>query len=523
MALANFFDKAALAAADVLRGFNSAAFAAALETRTVGIAFDGRAAETDEGRVALELATDLFARLYPRLALLPNGVEAGRMTPALASRALAINPELEIVQHQEGLSVVLCVGTTVAPAGVPTVYVGSQGWITRVSSGQPVGCGDSSNPLGAAAAACIGAANVFRFLFREQLPPGNGVFDEDRSFSLVDFQSGQGGAGDPSLNRVVLSDTTLVGNGAIGNAVIWTLARVPGATGELNIVDAESVELSNLQRYVLATQSSIDQSKVSLGENALKGSGIVVNAFATTWSGFLEQRNDWNLQRVVVAVDNVGDRRLIQGALPRWIANAWTQPGDLGISRHAHFGESACLTCLYFPEGQIESEDRIVANVLNLPGEFMLIRNLLYTGAPIGRDFILRIAQSNGVDPTELLRFEHEPLRAFYSEAVCGGMMMKLGATARPGAGREVPIAFQSALAGVLLAAEVIVEANRLRVGDLPTTTRINLLRPLPHELGVPVARKEKCICSDPEYTRMYHSKWDTATPAREKAAPKAS
>lgn len=509
MALANFFDKAALAAADVLRGFDSAAFAAALETQTVGIAFDGRAAGTGEGRVAVELATDLFARLYPRLTLLAHGAEAGRINASLVSRALAINPQLEVLEKPDALSAVLTIGSTNAPAGIPAVYVGSQGWITRVSSSEPIGCGDSGNPFGAAAAACIGAANIFRFLFRQQLPPNSGPFDEYRSFSLIDFQPEEVGAGDPPLNGVSLGDTTLVGNGAIGNAVIWILARTPRAAGGLNIVDPETIELSNLQRYVLTTQESIENSKVSLGQDALKGTGIVVQPFVNTWAGFLEQRHNWNLENVLVAVDNVDDRRQIEGALPRWLANAWTQPGDLGISRHEHFGESACLTCLYFPEGQVDSEDRIVANALNLPGDFMAVRNLLYTGAPIGRDLIIRIAQANGVDPTELLPFEHEPLRAFYSEAVCGGMMIKLGSTARPGRGREVPIAFQSALAGILLAAELVVHANRLRVAELPTTTRINLLRPLSRELGMPVAKKEKCICSDPEYTRTYCSKWD--------------
>ncbi|HVF71033.1 MAG TPA: E2 ligase fold family C protein [Chthoniobacterales bacterium] len=523
MALANFFDKASLAAADVLREFDATAFAAALEAQTVGIAFDGRAAETAEGRVALELATDLFARLYPRLALLAHGAEAGRINASLVSRVLAINPQLEIFEKPDAVSAVLTVGSTNAPAGIPAVYVGSQGWITRVSSRQPVGCGDSHNPFGAAAAACIGAANIFRFLFRQQLPPNSGRFDEYRSFSLIDFQPEEVGAGDPPLNGISLGDTTLVGNGAIGNAVIWTLTRTPGAVGRLNIVDPETIELSNLQRYVLTTQESINASKASLGEDVIKGAGLAVQPFAGTWAGFLEKRQDWNLQNVLVAVDNVNDRRQIQGALPRWLANAWTQPGDLGVSRHEHFGESACLTCLYFPEGPVDSEDRIVANSLNLPGEFMAVRHLLYTGAPIGRDLILRIAQANGVDSTELLRFENEPLRIFYSKAVCGGMMIKLGSAAGPGRGREVPLAFQSALAGILLAAEVVVHANRLRVSELPTTTRIDLLRPLSPDLGVPVARKRNCICSDTEYTRTYNSKWAGAEAQRKNAAAEAS
>lgn len=508
MALAAFFNKTALAAADLLQGFSQADFAAALNKHTVGIHFDELAAETPEGITALELNVDLFARLYPRISLLPNGMNAGKVAARLSERAIAINPLIEVVQTQEGLSALVSLGATTAPAGIPVIYIGSQGWMVKVSSTDYVSCGESRNPFGAAAAACIGAANIFRLLFRDQLPAGSGHLDEACSFSLVDFQAEQIDGADSWFDQLDLGETSLVGNGAIGNAVIWTLARSPGLTGQLNVIDPEAGELSNVQRYVLMTAADVSQEKVMLARRALNQTNIMVNPFRMSWGAFLQQRNDWRLDRVLVAVDNAHDRRTIQGALPRWLANAWTQPGDLGVSRHGEFGTQACLTCLYFPEGQGDSEDKLVANAINLPAEFMAVRHLLYTGAPVGHELILRIAQANGVDPADLLEFENEPIRVFYSKAVCGGVLMRLGAGARPARGREVPMAFQSALAGVLLAAELVVHAGRRRFASVPTTTRINLLRPLPATFAVPVAQKSGCICNDRDYLSAHHAKW---------------
>lgn len=69
------------------------------------------------------------------------------------------------------------------------------------------------------------------------------------------------------------------------------------------------------------------------------------------------------------------------------------------------------------------------------------------------------IANALGIDSQPLMPFADRPLRLFYSEAVRGGMLMRLGAA---GFGTEVPLAFQSALADALLAAAVVGDATGL-------------------------------------------------------------
>src|SRR5262245_21002526 len=149
MALANFFDKAAVAAAQALQGINYTSLAAALEAQVVGVAFDNLAATRSEGRVALDLAINLLARLYPRLVIIPNSAHAEAAVENLISIAHLINPEIEVSANGATASAILAAGETEVKTTAPVVYLGSEGWVARVSSRGPVGSGDTFNPFGA--------------------------------------------------------------------------------------------------------------------------------------------------------------------------------------------------------------------------------------------------------------------------------------------------------------------------------------------------------------------------------------
>ena len=183
MSLANFFDRAALAASSVLHGFDAAEFGRALESRNVGVLFDDAAVCSFEGRETLQLLTNLLSRLYPQLSLLPHGAKATIFLQTLEALARAINPDITLDKGPDTLAACVIVGATSAHLPCPTLYVGSDGWVVRVSQRSPVGSSDSNNPFGAGAAACFGAANVFRALFSSQLNCAK--MDQDWSLSLL--------------------------------------------------------------------------------------------------------------------------------------------------------------------------------------------------------------------------------------------------------------------------------------------------------------------------------------------------
>lgn len=513
MALANFFGRASLAASQVLSGFDSAVFEEALNEHTVGVFFDDAAAESPEGRITLELAVNLLARLYPRMAIVSEGAVTGEVVEKLISYAQAINPEIDIEPTLEGVTACLVGGGTAPTAEVPTIYVGSDGWLTHVSSRNPVGSGTTTNPCGAAAAACFGAANIFRALFGSQLTSAD---LDDFSMSLLGLDPAAPTPLNPNLERVNLRESYLIGLGAIGNGTIWTLSRTPNLRGVLHLIDEESVDLGNLQRYVLTEHKDVGSLKVALAADRLRTTGLDARPHPECWGSYLASRGDLNLEQVAVAVDSGNDRIAIQAALPHWIVNAWTQPGDFGISRHAFLGAHACLACLYLPDEKRKNEDELVAEAIGLPEALQEVRRLLYTREPVERRFIERIAAALEVPVDPLLSFEGRLLKDFYTEAICGGIVLRLGGTF--GADRHadiVPMAFQSALAGVVLAAELLAHASGLKEAPPPVTTKIDLLQPLGCELSVPAAKHHsgRCICQDEDYISVYRAKYEYTSP----------
>ncbi len=505
MALPEYFDRAATAASQVLANFHLDAFKDVLQRHMVGVALDAAAARSPEALATLDLCVRLLARLYPALAVLPLDDEAGPAAQALVRLAEAVNPLIDIERTARPVTVCIAVGATRPSCSGPIMFVGSDGWSARLSRQSPVGSGATDNPFGAGAAACLAAANVFRTVFAGQLPGGEP--DEAVDLSMLTYEPGGPSAGF-CIESVDLGEAHLVGLGAIGNGAVWALSRTRGLRGTLHLVDHEAIEATNLQRYVMAMQSHLDVSKVELAASMLSGSGLTVRPHDRRWDAYVTGRGDWSFERVAVALDTAADRLAVQGSLPRWIVNAWTQEIDLGVSRHAFADGKACLACLYMPQDQGKSEDLQVAEELGMPEAQIEVRTLLQTHAPVDAHFVARVAHALAIPAEPLMPFAGQPLRNFHQGAICGGLAFRLSGGAK--AGRAVvPMAFQSAMAGIMLAADLVKHA----VGALhaPTTsTRINLLRPLGRYLHDPKARDAsgRCICSDPDFIEAYHRKY---------------
>jgi hypothetical protein len=425
----------------------------------------------------------------------------------MVALARSINPDIEISATAEDVTFYIATVETSLTSSltgkVPGVFVGASGWAASIGTGGPFSWGQSNNPLGAAAAACLAAANVFRYVFRDQLE--DCALDGKITLDLRDYSVGGIPADDGSLGAIDLAGSILIGIGAVGNAVIWTLARMPSIAGALTLIDHEQVELSNLQRYVLTDMTSPGIAKVDLAESALMGRDIKVTKVQVKWSDFLNQGN-WQLPRIAVAVDSIDERIKISGALAKEVLNSWTQADEVGISRHRRYGEEACLACLYYPTGAVPNEDELIKNAVGLPNETILIRDLLVTNKPVGRAFLERVSMALSIPLQELLGYENRALRQFYSEAVCGGMVLRLGAKSTTDV--EVPMAFQSALAGVFLAAELVIAAGSLRKEPILPVTRMRTCRPVPDSLVAPLAPVERCICQDNDFRSVYSAKY---------------
>jgi hypothetical protein len=174
--------------------------------------------------------------------------------------------------------------------------------------------------------------------------------------------------------------------------------------------------------------------------------------------------------------------------------------------------------CLYLPEGKQKNIDQLVTEAIGFPQDALMeVRNLLYRQTPLNRAYLERIANGLKIDVQPLLRLEGKPLQVFYREAVCGGLIVSLNKGASQGE-VEVPLAFQSALAGIMLAAEIVLARSALRKQAPPTTTTIDLLKPIGSYFAFPQQKHPsgKCICQDSDFIEAYQAKY-TVGPGKSK------
>ncbi|MDB5874658.1 MAG: Y4jF [Ramlibacter sp.] len=509
MALADYFHRNAQAAAALVSGFDAEMLAKKLEKHVIGIVFDDSVRTSLEAQATIDLVLRLLARLYPTLTIVSLGDVKKKHVKPLHALVKAINPKIDIESDIRKATKLLVVGRT--PVTVSgklkrhTWYLGSDNWIAGVSRNAPVGSGSSSNPLAAGAAACIGAANVFRAVFAMEV--GDEALDDELCVSLIDLLPATAKSPNPPLQEVELQDVHLAGAGAIGNGTLWALSRL-SCRGKLHVIDPEKVTDSNLQRYVMLTDGDQESEKVGLAATWLKGNKqLEVVPHPGDWAEHIAAVQ-YKADTVLSAVDSAEARIQIQASLPRVIFNGWTQKGEAGVSRHTNFlGAMACLACLYIPTGKAENEDVLVARALKLPEDRPMIeqiRRRLQHNVPTDAAFLQQIATAANLPFEKLASFENLPLRDLYVGGVCGGQVMEFHKAAIQ-VRAEVPMGFQSAFSGLLLAAEL---ARPSPVAE--TITQVNLMGTFPNR---PSRLRTKasalpCLCADEDFRAVYMEKY---------------
>ena len=442
-------------------------------------------------RCIAELATNLLARLYPRIAISAE-YSFGVSLRQLAAR---INPLIEF-EEINSADHLICVGDT---AATNALYPSASGWVARVTHEGPQESG-AYNPYAAAASAALACAELFRLIFLKRAPEG------DVSLSLLNFSRdcGQG----CELESHDIGEVIFVGVGAVGNAAIWALAHDVTARGRVILVEPEELALSNLQRYVLGSYKDVSKPKVKLAERCLRCSALTVDSSRKTLEEFARQRRT-AIPTICISADNIAARRSAQALLPRLVVNGWTGEQSLGNSWHIFSRDAACLACLYHPHGQGASAPEQAAKALGLSVQRAL--DLWITRQPLSSEDIKTAAESLGVSLQELAPWRGRPLSDLYTDVVCGAVPLDVKGVGRV---ETVPLAHQSVLAGILMAAELVKRtipalAEQSQTESLASWDDVlkapptNWLKPRPREAG--------CICSDSDYQAVYTQKWGTS------------
>ncbi|MDO8999837.1 MAG: E2 ligase fold family C protein [Bacteroidota bacterium] len=511
MALAKYFSKNLLALSQVLKNANSNQFQSILDNTVIGIAFNEEI-KKHEGAAALDLSVRLIARLYPKINFINLDSSNKDVIVELKKLAASINSKIEFVTEQP--SVVLVIGNCAIERSItngPVYFIGSNGWVTKFSSENPVRVGNTNNPLAAGVAACIGASNIFRYVFSDFL--SSPEFDEDFSLSLITLDTVDN-VPDAKNKTVDIGHAHLVGFGAIGNGFLWALKNSPFLKGTLTLVEPEKLDLSNLQRYILAEERHIEKPKIELAKESMQGSKVDLRPFAEDWAGYLNKKG-WNNQTVIVAIDNAQDRINIQASLPESIINSYTENNVIGISRHFDFINETCLACIYMPSGKQKSHSQQVADNLNLSQHERFIRDYIFYNKNADDQLLNLVAQANNIEPEKLQAYNGLPVQQFYSSIVCGGTLMELRNDHTVVEHVEAPLAFQSAMAGILELSELIITKAGLRKEKMNIKTQFYPLSPIksgvnPYNHDFAKDNSGRCMCADQDFQGLYMSKWKT-------------
>ena len=508
---------------EMLRALGIGGAGAALPALGVDVHAPERCEDGGDASTACCTALNLLARFLPRVRY--SGDPSVPLGLPASVRAL-VKDEGPLGPRAAPVSLVF--GTGPAPrAAADTVYVGSAGWSSYVSRKAPCEWVDQGPAgMGAVTAGALAAGEAFK----RALPEADTTPVDHLVYDLVTHGAAQRPVLLPDPRpRVDVARMAVVGCGAIGQAACMSLLALRLA-GTVVLIDPDEMDASNEQRCVWASKETRGRPKAEHCAGMLKRAnpGLEVQHFQDTYERVAEaHRVGAPLDAIAVCVDNVETRVNVQGALPRAVWNGWTdtRAGSLGygVSRHAYDGGHACVSCYYKrSSGTPPSADEVAAARTGIPAEE--IGRMRRTGAACTMDHIWTVSRRTGLPVAYLQDNLGSPVSQLLHGA-CGVFRLAplAGAHAAPRA--PTPAPHQSLLAGVHLAAQVVLSRMQLPPGARPVESAAEfdaLHLPGPSCL-YRAPREAGCACSDPVYLAAYEAKWGLDGGARRGTASAAA
>jgi hypothetical protein len=194
--------------------------------------------------------------------------------------------------------------------------------------------------VGAMVSAALAANEAFKFVMR-RLPMRNeaaSIFLEASPCCQFTFGAAALPAGGIDLGRV-----DLVSAGAISQAALYALLNLPNVRMAGRIFDDDVTSVSNLNRNMLTLASDVGIAKVlTVAERC--GAKLRFEPVADRFLGNGVDR-DRLASRVLVGVDDIPSRWIVQRHAPNWVGVSGTS--HFSISSSAHEVGEPCCGCLH--------------------------------------------------------------------------------------------------------------------------------------------------------------------------------
>jgi hypothetical protein len=198
-------------------------------------------------------------------------------------------------------------------------------------------------PCGALAAGALVAAEAFKATMQSLRPFANNEMLFDELFAYTNKLSVEL-APTKATKCSILSNFDLISAGAITNAALYVLARLPGVSGAGRVIEPESTDASNLNRYVLLLQSEVGEDKARLLER-LSVPQLDLCGIKMRYDGGLIVGAEKLHPNVLVGVDDIAARWKVQEAAPVWLGIGATSHWCAMAS--FHHSQVACARCLH--------------------------------------------------------------------------------------------------------------------------------------------------------------------------------
>jgi molybdopterin/thiamine biosynthesis adenylyltransferase len=329
------------------------------------ITVDDCSASSFDGQIMLFAAANLIARFCRRIDVqcgkqveqlcIPFKFATDTLSGSTLTMLRRIDPhgDFRIVESSKSkdYNAVLSIGES-SLSDNDSVNICSDGWKAFVSRKRKrLALGREPNPIGAGAAACLGTSEIFKDLVPRQ---NFTEYVQDVCFSALDYSVDKPDAENPKFpDAMNVGKVQMVGVGAVGSATIAFLDLMP-LTGEIELIDSETVELSNLNRYMIAAIEDVGESKVAVGRKYLSShEGVTVNAFCGKYEKYVEEKGRGNADVVLPLVDNNEARHQVQMNMPQSTIYGTTGDWTLTVARHKPL-EDDCIICRY-PKKEAEA------------------------------------------------------------------------------------------------------------------------------------------------------------------------
>lgn len=328
------------------------------------------------------------------------------------------------------------------------IIVGADSWTAYINASTSCSGWTTRVPVGPHVAATLAATEIFKRLLLHNFPnqTRNQIkLAEDVSFSALNYANPP----EQTLSlpeQVELEHVAIVGVGAGGSAALYTLACFPQLTGEITLVEPGNHKESNLARYLLSNY-----------EDCHRGSSKIRRAYT-----FLQQQqpllavqmeplpyeevNEPDYRLVISTVDTPESRWAIQHDWPPVVLDAAVIETIYAVLR-VYPGEGICLGCKHPYDPDITWKRRAMIWGKK-EGE---VRQLHRDAAPVTEQDITTLAQVQN-QPVENFRdLIGIPFNEVPALTECGDTHFDLQVP-----NQVATLPFQTTMAGVLLAAEVI-------------------------------------------------------------------